>query len=182
MVSSSLLLVSLQMFCKLCVCGVAGTRYWSSGMRTALTQWTCCSCWVSAVSQNSGLLASLPQQPGALPVHTIAFCGTARQQHVWTAICVVAVSGLQLFGSCLTVPCVCSRCCMCPGPTADEPDSSMQTLRDAYYFLQENGYINFGVVKGTQTHNGPSCAAEPRATPQPYCPACCSVPFWVVMW
>lgn len=24
----------------------------------------------------------------------------------------------------------------------------MQTLRDAYYFLQENGYINFGVVKG----------------------------------
>lgn len=24
----------------------------------------------------------------------------------------------------------------------------MQTLRDAYYFLQENGYINFGVLKG----------------------------------
>jgi hypothetical protein len=37
---------------------------------------------------------------------------------------------------------------LCPGRTADEPDSSMQTLRDAYYFLQENGYINFGVVKG----------------------------------
>jgi hypothetical protein len=38
---------------------------------------------------------------------------------------------------------------MCPlGHAGDEPDSSMQTLRDAYYFLQENGYINFGVLKG----------------------------------
>jgi len=35
-------------------------------------------------------------------------------------------------------------------PAADEPDSSMQVLRDAYYFLQENGYINFGVLKGVQ--------------------------------
>ena len=31
---------------------------------------------------------------------------------------------------------------------ADEPEGTMQVLRDAYYFLQENGYINFGVLKG----------------------------------
>jgi hypothetical protein len=37
-----------------------------------------------------------------------------------------------------------ANCC----PAADEPEASMQVLRDAYYFLQENGYINFGVLTG----------------------------------
>jgi hypothetical protein len=68
----------------------------------------------------------------------------------------------------MCVPLLC-----CAGPTADEPDSSMQTLRDTYYFLQENGYINFGVVKGTQTRNGSSPAAQRKShTPVT---ACCLV-------
>jgi hypothetical protein len=33
----------------------------------------------------------------------------------------------------------------------------MQTLRDAYFFLQENGYINFGVVKGALTSQVQAC-------------------------
>lgn len=47
---------------------------------------------------------------------------------------------------------VCRCCLLCVRPhmccVEEAPDSSAQTLRDAYYFLQENGYINFGVVRG----------------------------------
>jgi hypothetical protein len=38
----------------------------------------------------------------------------------------------------------------CGRAAAEEPLGSMQVLRDAYFFLQENGYINFGVLKGAR--------------------------------
>jgi hypothetical protein len=56
---------------------------------------------------------------------------------------VVPLGGLGSITVRLTSPAA-----LAPAPAAEEPDSSMQTLRDAYYFLQEHGYINFGVVKG----------------------------------
>lgn len=38
---------------------------------------------------------------------------------------------------------------------ADEADdNSLSITKDAYYFLQENGYINFGVLQGTAHNRG----------------------------
>jgi hypothetical protein len=31
-------------------------------------------------------------------------------------------------------------------------DSALPVTKDAFYFLQENGYINFGVLPGGQLH------------------------------
>jgi hypothetical protein len=74
-----------------------------------------------------------------------AFCEHA------VARCLSAMKACVPCGRCLSIT-VQTRLTSPAGavPAADEPDSSMQTLRDAYYFLQENGYINFGVLKGVR--------------------------------
>lgn len=123
----------------------AGTRFLSSGMRTARMQWTCINCWVSFPG---GFMTAWPT-PAQWPcTHhgrcTVAFVAPAAhcKQGLLQARPGVHGAHTTWHDRTLLMPPVC--------PAADEPDSSMQVLRDAYYFLQENGYINFGVLKGVQ--------------------------------